>query len=248
MQYDHLYYRCTYNRRNTMKSVPVLLLVTGMVLSGFAEPVAKDTSETFSSEHRWQSLSENEHADTPCKKPCDDAPDSTKIDEQNCPSTCSDSSKPRPCRSHRPDSSDCRTQSSCSHQPHPGSQKQRAASRQHRCHCKSTPDSLVILWATRDAEVFNTVIMPYSINSVKQEWWQDVQILIWGPSADLIKQNKDLQTRLETVKKAGITLTACRWCAEQYDAVPVLKEIGVQVEYMGRPLTRYLKSRKVLVF
>ena len=42
--------------------------------------------------------------------------------------------------------------------------------------------------------------------------------------------------------EAGVKVEACKACAEEYDAVGVLSDLGVNVRYMGVPLTNYIKS------
>ncbi len=116
----------------------------------------------------------------------------------------------------------------------------------HGC---STPDSLVILWTSKDPEVFHKVVFPYAFNSKKQGWWQNVELLIWGPSAKLLSESQDLQDKVIKLRERGVKLTACKWCADQYDVSQLLKKLGVTVKFMGKPLTDYLKSgSQVLVF
>jgi len=56
--------------------------------------------------------------------------------------------------------------------------------------------SLVILWTSSDPEVFNKVVFPYGLNSKKQEWWQEVELLIWGPSTKLLAESAELQEKV----------------------------------------------------
>lgn len=109
--------------------------------------------------------------------------------------------------------------------------------------------SLVLLWTSKDPEVFNKVVYPYGLNSKKQGWWQNVEVLIWGPSTKLLSEDKDIQNKIKQLKELRVNLTSCKWCADQYNVSDILTELGVDVKYMGKPLTDYLKSgRKVLVF
>ena len=49
--------------------------------------------------------------------------------------------------------------------------------------------------------------------------------------------------------KAGITLEACETCADMYGVSDALEDMGIDVHYMGEPLTRYIKEgRKVITF
>ncbi len=114
---------------------------------------------------------------------------------------------------------------------------------------ETTINSLVILWTSSDPEVFNKVVLPYSLNSKKQEWWQEVELLIWGPSTKLLAETKILQEKITALQDAGIVLTACLWCADQYEATGTLEKLGIDVKYMGQPLTEYLQSgKKVITF
>jgi len=107
--------------------------------------------------------------------------------------------------------------------------------------------SLVILWTSSDPEVFNKVVFPYGLNSKKQEWWQEVELLIWGPSTKLLAESAELQEKIKTLQTAGVVLTSCRWCADQYEATETLEKLGIDVKYMGKPLTDYLQSDKRVI-
>ena len=110
-------------------------------------------------------------------------------------------------------------------------------------------DHLVILWTSGDREVFTKVVFPYALNSMKQDWWKEVTLIVWGPSAKLAASDEELQGQLRTVSEAGVRLTACKWCSDQYEVSEKLAELGIDVKYMGKPLTEHLKSdASVIVF
>ena len=74
-------------------------------------------------------------------------------------------------------------------------------------------------------------------------------MIIWGPSARLLAEKEKLQEKVGTLLKTGVSLTACKWCADEYGVSEELSRLGVEVKYMGKPLTGYLKNNhKVLVF
>jgi hypothetical protein len=103
-------------------------------------------------------------------------------------------------------------------------------------------DTLVIIWTSRDREVAKNMVFMYAKNSRLQGWWPAVRLVVWGPSAALIAGDAELQAELEGLRQAGVELLACRACAEQYGVAPRLEELGIQVIYMGRPLTEYLQA------
>jgi len=111
------------------------------------------------------------------------------------------------------------------------------------------PNKLLIMYTTEEKEVFTKLVMPYALNSKRRGWWEEVNLLIWGPSNKLVASDEEVQDILKELKDAGVELTACLWCAEQYDLDEKLTELGVDVKYMGEPLTEMLKSGwKVLTF
>jgi hypothetical protein len=44
------------------------------------------------------------------------------------------------------------------------------------------------------------------------------------------------------MKAAGLVLEACKACSDQYGISPILEKLGIEVKYMGQPLTEYIKS------
>jgi hypothetical protein len=47
----------------------------------------------------------------------------------------------------------------------------------------------------------------------------------------------------------GVELLACKACADSYGVYPSLEALGIEVKYMGEPLTSYLKNDvKVITF
>ena len=103
-------------------------------------------------------------------------------------------------------------------------------------------DKLVILWTSQDKEVAQKMVFMYAKNSKLRDWWGRVRLIIWGPSAQLIATDVDLQEELEELKLAGVELQACKACADQYGVSQRLADLGVEVIFMGLPLTNYLKG------
>ncbi|MBN2047317.1 MAG: DsrE family protein [Anaerolineaceae bacterium] len=110
-------------------------------------------------------------------------------------------------------------------------------------------DVLNIVWTSADPDVAKNMVFMYCYNSKKHEWWQEVHLVIWGPSAKLAAENEEIQERLAAMKEIGVNLWACKACADNYGVSDALSALGVQVEYMGIPLTNVLKANgKLLTF
>jgi len=104
------------------------------------------------------------------------------------------------------------------------------------------PSKLLVLWTGGDREVAQNMVFMYTYNAKKNGWWTDVSLLVWGPSAKLLAQDVELQEYVKKMKDAGVELLACKACADTYGVSGKLAELGVEVKYMGAPLTEMLKS------
>jgi hypothetical protein len=108
---------------------------------------------------------------------------------------------------------------------------------------------LHLLWTTGEKEVAMKVIFPYLVNAKANGWWDDINLIIWGPSAKLTAFDKDIHRQLQDVMDSGITVEACQACTDAYRVTDNLIGLGITVKYMGGPFTEYLTSdAKVITF
>jgi len=101
---------------------------------------------------------------------------------------------------------------------------------------------LNILWTTDNDATITSLLSPYTSNSLKNGWWDEVHIVIWGGSTKLIFENSKYQRMVSEMLERGITIEVCKYCADKYGASEMFKELGADVKYMGKPLTDMLKS------
>ena len=110
-------------------------------------------------------------------------------------------------------------------------------------------DKLVVLWTSGDREVALKMVFMYVFNSKLKGWWKDITLIVWGPSSKLLSEDEELQNYIQKIKESGVELLACKACTDEYGVTQVLQQIGVEVIYMGSPLTEYLKSdAKIITF
>jgi hypothetical protein len=108
---------------------------------------------------------------------------------------------------------------------------------------------LAVLWTSGDPEVAEKACFMYTLNAKKQAWFYDVVLIVWGPSSKLMSENVSLQEYVKKMQNAGVRVEACQACAEMYGIADKLREMKIDVKYMGLPLTNYLKTGwKVLTF
>jgi hypothetical protein len=111
------------------------------------------------------------------------------------------------------------------------------------------PSRLAVVWTSGDPEVAKRVCFMYTLNARKQKWFDEVTLIVWGPSAKLLAENKDLQAEVKAMQDAGVKVQACLACADSYGVTEPLRKLGIEVRYMGKPLTDMLKQGwKVLTF
>ena len=104
------------------------------------------------------------------------------------------------------------------------------------------PDKLCVLWTSGDPDVAHKVCFMYTLNAKKQGWFDEVNLIVWGPSSRLLAGDKDLQAKVKQMQKAGVIVEACQACSDSYGVSDKLRQLGVDVKYMGVPLTNMLKS------
>jgi hypothetical protein len=110
-------------------------------------------------------------------------------------------------------------------------------------------EKLVVLWTSGDREVALKMVFMYTLNAKLRGWWKDVTLIVWGPSTKLLSEDKDLQNYISTIKDSGVELQACKACTDEYGVTEALEKLGIEVIYMGEPLTAYLKEDlKVITF
>ncbi len=110
-------------------------------------------------------------------------------------------------------------------------------------------DTLVILWTSGDPDVALKVVFMYAGTSARVKWWSHVRLIIWGPSTKLTAENPEIQQGIAKMQENGVAVEACRACADDYGVSDTLSSLGIDVKFMGKPLTEYLKTgKKVLTF
>ena len=101
---------------------------------------------------------------------------------------------------------------------------------------------LNVVWTTGEKDVAMRMIFVYLIDSKSMGWRDEINVVIWGPSAKLLAHDKEVQAELDFVRQCGILVEACRGCTEAYGVTKVIRSLGIEVKYMGDVLTQYLHS------
>ncbi|QOY55281.1 DsrE family protein [Candidatus Sulfurimonas marisnigri] len=111
-------------------------------------------------------------------------------------------------------------------------------------------DKLLIVWSSGEKEVAKKLVLLYGSVMLPRGYWDEATIMIWGPSAKLLAEDKELQEQLSLVKQSGVKFNACVACTDDYGVSEQLKELGIELIHTGEMLTHALKSdnTKVITF
>jgi hypothetical protein len=106
----------------------------------------------------------------------------------------------------------------------------------------SAPARLGVIWTSSDRDVALKMVFMYTLNAKSRGWFDEVRLVVWGPSARLLTSDEELQQEVATMRAAGVEVVACKACADSYGVSDQLEELHVEVKYMGVPLSDMLKG------
>ncbi len=108
---------------------------------------------------------------------------------------------------------------------------------------------LHVLWTTGEKDVAIRMVFVYLLNAKSMGWWDEIHLIIWGPSANLLAEDRLVQRELDYLLQSGIIIEACQGCTDAYGVTDKITALGIPVKYMGEPLTDILNSDdKLLTF
>ncbi len=114
---------------------------------------------------------------------------------------------------------------------------------------EQSPSRLAVVWTSGDPEVALNSCFMYTHNAKKRGWFDEVVLIVWGPSARLTAEDDTIQREIQKMGTDGVLLQACRACTDRYGVTKKLETLGIEVKYIGVPLTEMLQSDwKVLTF
>ena len=103
-------------------------------------------------------------------------------------------------------------------------------------------DKLAVLWTSGDIDVAERVCLMYTHAAKQNQWFDEVVLIVWGPSAKLLAENEALQKKVMAMADNGVILQACVVCANSYGVTDKLRKMDIDVKGMGTPLTDYMKK------
>jgi len=106
---------------------------------------------------------------------------------------------------------------------------------------------LYVLWTSGDPITADKMVFMYTINAMAHDWWDEVTLIIWGGSTQLVSEDEAIQQRVRDAQDAGVYVTACKGCSDQLGVSEKLESLGVDVKYLGVALSNILKNDETLL-
>ena len=109
---------------------------------------------------------------------------------------------------------------------------------------------LAIVWTSGDPAVAERMTLMYANGAKKNAWFDEVRLVVWGPSQQLVVADKDVRAYIDRLRDNGVVVQACLACADSYGIADDLRDAGLEVKYMGKPVSDFLKDDdwKVVTF
>lgn len=106
---------------------------------------------------------------------------------------------------------------------------------------------LHVLWTTGEKDVAIRMVFQYLMNAKANGWWDEINLIIWGPSAKLAAEDKEIQSEIQMCLDSGMTVQACLACTDSYGVTKQIMRLGINVRLMGESFTEYLQGDERVV-
>lgn len=106
---------------------------------------------------------------------------------------------------------------------------------------------LHILWTTDNLITTEHLIMMYEGNSLRNEWWKKVTVIIWGAQKLLTCENESVRKMIAELTELSMEFFACLTCANQLDTKEKLEGYGIEVKRWRPLLTEITKADEKLI-
>lgn len=108
-------------------------------------------------------------------------------------------------------------------------------------------NELMIVWATDNRDTILNMICMYALNAKTNGWFDEVNIIVWGASQQVVCEDEEIREKIKEMVDAGVRIMACKKCAENMYIESHLSTCGIEVFYTGELLSDWAKAGKPLM-
>ena len=99
---------------------------------------------------------------------------------------------------------------------------------------------IVVVIASGEKAVVETALM-YTKNTLKHRWMEDVNMILFGPSEQLVANDSELSKEVQEICSAGEAI-ACKFISDKEGSSEPLSKLGVKIEYVGTIIADLIKQ------
>ncbi len=111
----------------------------------------------------------------------------------------------------------------------------------------SNSKKLNILWTNDNPVTAELMVFMYAIHTKQHGLWDEMTIIVWGATVQLVAENPKIQDLVKKAQNAGVHVSACRSCADGLGATKTLEDLGIELIYWGEPLTEIIQKDEKLI-
>jgi len=106
-------------------------------------------------------------------------------------------------------------------------------------------ENLLIIISTDNVDSILKFPLLYGGVSIPRGYWKRVHIIFWGASITVVQTNEDVRKKVQEMQKDGVQFSSCIVCAQEYNAVEQLQNIGIPCNHTGELLNEALQNDKL---
>ena len=103
-------------------------------------------------------------------------------------------------------------------------------------------NKIAVIWALKNPEVAKEMVLDNIRNFKLRGFWDQVRLVMWGPSVTLFAKDEELQSELAELKKIGVEVQICKRSTNGYDVTDKIASLKSDLFYMEDPFTEYNKE------
>ena len=106
---------------------------------------------------------------------------------------------------------------------------------------------LHIIWTNADPVTSANMVMMYAKNSLLNNWWDKVTVVLWGAPQKLIFEDDSVWAEMKIAEMAGVEFSACASCAANLNMTERLEAEGIEVIRWGEKLSLLMQNGRHVV-
>ena len=102
-------------------------------------------------------------------------------------------------------------------------------------------DKLLVIISSGEPEKARTGAM-YAVNALKHGWMEEVELYLFGPAQKLLLEDEPLQQFFNEFRQLEGEPVACRFLADRDDISDRTGELGLDIQYVGKPISDLIQQ------